>query len=186
MAKERSNKSRLLMWVTYGVIVTALVGTTTLSRYMTTVSGTGSATVASVYVDTTLAVDLSGLENGTPVTVNFDIVNYTGTKASDVTMGYQVEVITTGNLPVIYSLAPRSEADATVLGTMIDNTFGNDGAYTGGTLTGGVLPHSECETHEYTLTATWDTNAKDADYADEVDAVKIVITSSQITEEAQS
>lgn len=176
MEKERSNKSRLLMWITYGVIVTALVGTTTLSRYMTTVSGSGSVAVAGVTMDSSVAtinIDLDGLSLGTSKSIEFNVVNFGDSGgASDVTQEYEIEVVTTGNLPIIYTLEKKTSTDPGDYALTSDSS--SDFKWTGG-----ELPHSTNTTHSYTLTATWDENDNDYSLMNEVDAVQIVVHSAQ-------
>ncbi len=174
---ETTRTARPIMWLTYAVLVTALVSTATLSRYMTSISATDSVTVASVAMESagiaSLDVDLSDISLGTSKYFSFDVVNFTDSRASEVTQDYYIEILTTGNLPITYTLTTVDEDTSSHALTSAN----------GGLMwTGGVLEHSVDSTHSYTLTISWPAEEIDYSYMDEVDAVKIVVHSQQRNE----
>ena len=168
----KSNKKRRVPWITwlaFAVVVSALVSTTTLSRYISTVSGTGTARIASVEMDGSLDIDVTGLSPGSSKEVTFTVTNYKDGAVSEVSQTYAISVESTGNLPLTFAL---STADSPATGHALTSGGNN-------TWTGGLLPHTVQTTHTYTLTVKWNQSYNDPKYADEIDAVRLLVNAQQ-------
>lgn len=161
-----------MVWLVYAIVVAALVSTTTLSRYMTTVTGTGTASVASVALGGTFNIDVSNMIPGMSKGVSFNVTNEKDGAVSDVVQDYTIIVTTTGNLPLSFTLTTAATPSTDYALTLVQdgNTY---------TWSGGRLPHTTETTHSYTLTAVWPANATDPKYAREVDAVTLTVNAQQ-------
>lgn len=159
----------------------ALVGGASYARFNAAVSGGGHAAVAAVAMETTasdldLTAALAGLKPGGSKTVSFTVTNEKDGAVSDVAQDYTIEVLTTGNLPLTYTLtgtAPSAGALA-------------DAGSEANKWTGGALPAGTAATHAYTLKVQWPEGAKDAAYAQEIDAVSLHIQAVQAKPQAAS
>lgn len=170
MSGRKRKESRRLAWLIYAVVVTALMSATTLSRYMTTVTGTGTAAVARVVLDGTLPIDVSGMQPDTTRSVSFSVTNTKNNVTSDVKQNYTVSIATTGNLPLTFALAPSSGTGEGYALTQRGTEY---------FWSGGSLPHTTPTTHFYTLTITWPSRENDPKYAREVDAVTLTVDAVQ-------
>lgn len=191
MNKKRSGRG-FLRWLIFAVVVTALVSTTTLSRYMTTVTGKATATVASVDMTAgnlaRMGFDIGGLKPGDSTTYTFNVCNFNGAKASDVTLDYQISVSSTGNLPLTYALendiiTSGTSEDPGVAATpwAVSSLTGSQNKLT--TLSPGTLPHSVRATHQYTLIVSWPADKNDASYASEIDHITVTVDAQQAAPE---
>lgn len=163
-------KPRWIPYLVYGIIVAMLVSTVTLSRYMSTVSGTGAVSVASVALDGSIPIDVKNMVPGEGRTVTFSVTNEKDGQISDVAQSYTVTVSTTGNLPLHFTLSAAASPSTGYALTRIGQTD---------VWTGGALPHTTDTTHTYTLTVTWPANETDPKYAREVDAVTLTVDAQQ-------
>lgn len=171
MSGRKRKRSRRLAWLIYAVVVTALISATTLSRYMTTVTGTGTAAVAHVALGGSHTIDVSGMQPGETRTVSFSVTNAKDGVISDVAQDYTVSVATTGNLPLTFALATgNGDTNANHALTQGD---------TANSWSGGSLPPTTSTTHNYTLTVTWPGSENDPKYAREVDAVTLTVDAVQ-------
>lgn len=159
----------------------ALVVGVSYSRFTGTVRGSGSAAVAAVAMEGTSNVDLTtalaGLAPGTSRTISFTVANAKNGVVSEVAQSYVVEVETTGNLPLTFSLVGTTPAANE--GRLADL---NDGA--AAVWENGLLPAGKQVNHLYTLTVAWPKDKSDAAYAREVDAVSLHIRAVQALPEA--
>lgn len=163
-----------IRWLLYLLLIAALASTVTLSRYLTTVTGEGTAAVAAVALDGSITIDVSGLTPGGSKTVTFSVTNTKNDTTSDVTQDYSITVNTTGNLPLTFAL------QCTDTGSPASGIGINTSSATTGTIwTGGVLPHTNLTTHTYTLTVSWDSKYSDPKYAKEIDAVTLTVNAQQ-------
>ena len=169
MSKSKKRNTPWVTWLAFAVIVSALISTTTLSRYITTVSGSGTAQIASVEMNSSLEIDISGLSPGTSKAVTFTVTNSEGGTVSEVAQIYTISIEATGNLPLTFSL---NTADASADGHALTSA-GAD------IWTGGALGHTTQTQHTYTLTIEWESEDNDPKYADEIDAVNLIISAQQ-------
>ncbi|NLW70209.1 MAG: hypothetical protein GX061_03920 [Eubacteriaceae bacterium] len=177
MRKHKKNGRPLGLWLVYALALTALVSTTTLSRYLAQVTGSGTATIAAVGMETpSLTFGVGDLAPGGSATYSFNVTNFEGTKTSEVTLEYTVTVETTGNLPLTFSLQCTGTGNkGTGIGADPPVTL------TPGTASSsiGTLPAGINTTHSYTLTATWPSASDAPKYADEADAIRVKVNAIQ-------
>jgi len=188
MKTQRKKHSRLWVYLLYLGLVTSLILSVTLARYASNAGGTGTATVAAMagggtpITGETIEMPLDGLlPGGEPKTLQFQVVNYSGGKISEVAMDYSVTAATTGNLPLKFTLtAEKNKGAAPESAVIPDGEILADSREQ--TLEGGYFPLTgEEQTHTYTLTITWPdgTGTNDADYAYEIDMVTVTVTAQQ-------
>ena len=101
------------------------------------------------------------------------MTNFRETSVSEVTQEYSVTVTTTGNLPLVFELAPsKTGAEG---GTYAETPSGTSPTFT---WKGGSLPYGVRTTHTYTLMVTLP-SGQAAGYADEIDLVTLTIDAQQ-------
>lgn len=186
MTTPRKKHSRLWVYLLYLGLVTSLILSVTLAKYVSTAEGTGTATVAAMAGGgEPIQMVLDDMYPGQTKTLKFMVVNYTNDTVSEVAMDYTIKVETTGNLPLTFQLTAEKAA-----GTSSEGTTVAAGEITadqiGQPLTGGFFPLVAGEDgtlakqeHVYTLTATWPEENNNVDYADEIDLVTITVEASQ-------
>lgn len=172
--KKHLTLGRLAGYLLYLSLAGTLFFGVTYARYSSTVTGTGTAEVAALEMNTTLDLTgrLQGLAPGEKRTVGFEVTNFLETSVSEVSQEYSVTVTTTGNLPLTFELTPsKTEAE----GTFADAPSGASSTVT---WKGGSLPYGAATTHTYTLTVTLP-SGQAASYADEIDLVTLTINAQQ-------
>ncbi len=186
MRTQRKKHSRLWVYLLYLGLVTSLILSVTLARYVSTAGGTGTAAVAamSAAVDgsalTAKPIDmtLAGLRPGGEArTLDFQVVNYTGDTISEVALDYEITVKTTGNLPLTYTLTAEGGDQLVQTGPVLADLASGAAEQT---LSGGAFPLTgERQVHTYHLEVTWPREKGSAQYADEIDLVTITVTAWQ-------
>lgn len=180
MTGRKRRKPHWTVWLVYAVIVTAIVSTGTLSRYITSIIGSGSAAIAVVDMGGEIEgekvnIDVSGMYPGAEKVTAFSIKNSDETDISQAGLSYSIEIKTTGNLPLIYELqCTNTQGRGTGINTTKAELVNNNPT------AGGVLPQGESTTHTYALTVRWPSGENDPKNADEVDAVELIVHSEQI------
>lgn len=187
-----------LRWLAFAVLLTALISSVTFSRYMTVITGSGTAIVAEISMSGSFQgsetnLNLEGLAPGISKEITFSIVNYSGDptnpQVSDVAQSYSICLESTGNLPLVYTLT--AQAPAVGQGTAATPWIGAwQPAVSAGTATGttaeiitaaeGILPHTVASTHTYTLAVSWPAEKNQTIYSEEVDAVTLRVESKQV------
>lgn len=179
--KKQLTAGRIVCYLFCLSLVCAVVFGVSYARYMTTVNGTATATVAAVSDKITnmdRKIDVSDMEPGESKTVDFNVVNFSNNQVSEVGQDYTVTVKTSGNLPFAFTLA--SAGGTSEAGTK--NFAGNlvkkdDNVWE--SISSGNLPASVRTTHSYTLTVSWPKGEGKPDYADEIDTVTLIIDAKQ-------
>ena len=163
-----------MRWIVFLLLLTMLATGVSFAKYVTTVTGTGTVSVARPvvkYIKSTTAMlngsavawpgGLSALKPGDTIVYQFAVVNFDGGLHNEVTMKYKLTVDHPGNtLPLNYVI---SSANA---GTPVD------GWYTMGF--GGSI------THQFTLTATWPGTINSNAYANKQQPVSIQLEAHQV------
>lgn len=168
MAKK--TKSRWIFYLIYGVLVTMLVSTATMSGYLTTVSGRGTASVALVGTSVNRLEFDTEIKPGSNSELNFEVLNYVGDIVSEVNLDYSIEVTSTGNLPLTFSLSADNAVNYAL-------TPDGDKKWSGGLLT-----HGSKKAHTYTLLVTWDDSSqenKSAELSAEIELVTVMLVAKQ-------
>lgn len=196
-------KSRVIMYLLFGILLTTAGTSVTLSKYMSTVSGATSVPIAVVALDgAEIVFNVSGIspkdEDNNTRTYQFEVTNqniksganttreFTG-KVSEVNQTYSLIMDHSNNLPLAYMISEVT--DNAMLGTKVNfansSFIADDGnGFTVITYTGGAFPFDEdAAVHTYEITVTWDadvTNYDDWLYYQEVDYIGIRVESEQV------
>lgn len=165
---RRQAKPRWILYLLYGITVVMLLTTVTLSRYLTTISGTGAAQVANVALGGTLPINVTDMHPGESRAIAFTVKNADNGKISEVAQSYAISVSSTGNLPLSFTLGSSESTDHALTQANGSSTW-----------TGGLLPHTTETTHAYTLTVSWPGGQNNPKYAKEVDAVTLRVDAQQ-------
>lgn len=184
MRGQGKKKRRLIRYLLYLVLVSGTMTSVTLARYASTGHVTAAAVVASFSTggSTNFDVALSGeLYPGAeakviPITVS----NYKGDATCEVELEYDIQVETTGNLPLEFSLRGEKDADDSNAASILVGPFRQA---EGSTLKWGAeegrLPQGEKREHRYELVVAWPAAEKSADYSGEIDMVSITVNARQ-------
>ncbi len=170
------NKNRILFYLFYAVLVTALVSTITLSRYSSTATGSGNVEVANIYIDgkysSEFVVGLDNLSTTTEKYLDFEVVNFDDVNHSEVAQDYSISIKSTNNLPLTFSLINNGTTNQIESGDFVYNQSSE--SYQ---VSGGMLPIGTSR-HLYTLVVT--VNSKDIKYNKEIDAIELYIEAVQV------
>lgn len=182
--KERSRKSRLLPYLLLAVLVTSLFSTGTLAKYKSMFSGSVEMQVAAFAGGgkADFAVTLDEMVPGSTNTMQFTVQNFDGEQGCDVALEYEIQIETTGNLPLTFGLIGINDNEsASSLVGGLDSTL---------KATGGKLPFvsgTENKTaHKYELNITWPEGETDEDYSNEIDMVSVTVTTVQAKPEEEN
>ncbi len=185
MKTQRKKHSRLWVYLLYLGLVTSLILSVTLARYASTVEGAGVAAVAAMAGDAafsggTIEMPLEDLHPGEAAQpLEFKVVNYSGEVVSEVAMDYQIEIETTGNLPLDFTLTPVPAEGGGTDDMISGGAILRNGAVTE-TLSGGAFPLTgNKQEHTYRLSAQWPADMSEAGYAYEIDLVTVTVKAQQ-------
>lgn len=155
------------------VLIVSLFGIGfTMSRYLNSFSKTGTISIAKYSLNETGTIDLGMIAPGETLTYNFQVTNKEEGKISEVGQDYVIQIATTKNLPLIYTLTGINTSGVGTLADNLDET-------TLITSVKGSFPHTDEAVHSYTLTVTWPIEKKDSSYLNEVDQVSLNIVATQ-------
>lgn len=183
MRRAKQKKSIFkLRYLVYLALVTTVIGSTTLARY-TLNGGAGMGATIAVFtsgVQKTLDLGTQGaLSPGETKEIMFDVQNSEGGKVCEVPVNYEVQIETTKNLPLQFSLTGEKatgDTDGTLsalVGSLDPDTL---------TATGGKLPSARSgggTSHSYTLLITWPPNENAEAYSREIDHLAVKIKTTQ-------
>lgn len=187
---RKGKRSGIIRCLLYVALVTSVVTSVTLAKYSAGIDGVATGVVAAFVSNTSqdLEVPLSDLLSpGSTQSADFTITNYNSETDmdSDILLGYEIEIKTTGNLPLRFSLTGQKEnADGTAdeddaNSVLVDCTdFSSTLKAAGGRLP--VVQLSGRKKHVYTLEITWPADLADDGYSDEIDRVAVTITTMQL------
>ncbi len=182
--KVQKKKGRLIKYLLLALLATTAAASGTLAKYASTYSGGTVLKVAGFAGGGVINFDvaLEGMSPGEdpPRTVDFAVQNYEGDNVCDVRMNYEIQVETTGNLPLTFSLVGEKEQNdsdpASVLAGALDENL---------KAVGGALPPASAEAgggkrrHSYQLVVNWPADRADGDYSQEIDMVTVTVTAVQ-------
>lgn len=170
---------RLIKYLAYLLVVTTMVTSGTLAKFVGEEKATASAKIAAYAAGSTYEIDLylgERMQPGSSETIEFTVENYDENDTrSETSLGYSIEIITTGNLPLQFSLSgtgASGDRDDKVVGALNSTNL---------TATGGRLPvGSETKkAHRYTLTVQWPQSEANTDYSNEIDMLTIKVSTAQ-------
>lgn len=132
-----------LRWLVYLLLLTLLATGVSLSRYKTTVAGTGTVSVARPVVEfaDNSAVTIEGMQPGETRDYVFSVANHTVGAQNEVTMKYALSVDTPNDWPITAVILKKN---GDVIGPVIDPDHWEIMGYTG-----------EIK-HDYVLRLKWD------------------------------
>lgn len=166
----------------YLALITTVISSTTLARFALKQTPTASATIAAFVSGTDLNLDLGthgALAPGEDKEITFHVKNYDeNRKICEVPVDYEVQIETTKNLPLVFSLSGTAS-----LGVKDENLNKPVDALNATTLlaTGGKLPSAksgEAE-HSYTLKISWPSDQNAEEYSSEIDHLSVSIKTKQ-------
>lgn len=175
----RQKKKQILSYVLYLTLACVLIIGLTYARYRSTVTGTATAAVAKVDLNSKadLSDKLTSLTTpGNFVDIDVTVSNSKETSVSEVTQDYTIKVETTGNLPLEFTLTKKNP-DAE--GQYVSTEASSDDTENSKVWSGGQMPHSKVTEHTYVLNVKWKDTGKDAKYAFEIEKVTLTVDAKQ-------
>ena len=140
------------------------------ARYSSSASGSDGARVALFGHNQSISLneELDDLVPGKSFKYTLNVANYEGTKVSEVSLRYYFEIVTTGNLPLQYTITDENNNEIGSFDESVENTsqFGNDTMY---------FDSSSQQKKEYTVNVVWPEDRKDEKYADIPDDIVVNI-----------
>lgn len=185
MMKRAKQKQHLfkLRHLIYLVLVTSVISSTTLARYAMEGDYGAEATIAAFVSETDLNLDLGThgpLAPGEDEEIIFHVKNYDASgKVCEVPVDYEIQIETTGNLPLKFTLTGSIASDQTdedlgaVAGPLDKDTRCAKGGKLPSARSGGAADHT------YTLKITWPSNEAAEEYSNEIDHLSVKIKTEQ-------
>ena len=162
------------------LVACCAIMSSTYAKYSRATSISDSARVAVVSSGiTVLELSASELTPGSSTTVAFDVTNFDGNRASEVSLSYKIHVNTQeNNLPLTFNVESDSNQEISGGGMRATSFDSSINTSSDGLFKAGV----EC-THPYVLTISWpdDTNAnKSFEYQELPETIIISIDATQV------
>lgn len=178
--KKQLTFGRIVSYLLYLSLVCTLIFGVTYARYSTEVTGGASAQTAAVALDSSLNLSssLEGMKPGITSKINFTVSNQKDKVVSEVAQEYTVTLLTTGNLPLEFTLASAPGTADSGGSYALSKAAGNY------IWSGGLFPPGKEETHKYTLTVIWPIGENDAKLMNEIDAISLRIDAYQVEPKA--
>ncbi len=177
--KERK-KIGFVRYLLYLLLVTSVITSASLAKYTSHADTSVNGTLAAFVTDATinLQIPLSDmLYPGSTVDTSFTVTNFQGEQGSEVPLEYGIQVETTGNLPLRFSLRGEEIIEGEKAGGTLASPLDEKLCASGGKLpsmaVGGHV------THSYVLSVEWPETEADQDYSSEIDRVSVKITTTQ-------
>lgn len=179
---KKHDRPKIIRWLLYLVLVTSVITSVSLAKYASGGEGTAQAVIAAFTSGTSLDLEVplqDMLSPGDTKTVDFTVTNFNGEKGSEILLGYEIQIETSGNLPLEFALTGEKESgDTDVENSVLALPFDKNTLKA----VGGKLPPvgmSGRKSHSYRLTIQWPQEKADEGYSDEIDHVTVKITSTQ-------
>lgn len=171
-------KNHIYIFLTYLVLISLVIAGISMSRYETTMTGSGESVIGTAVID---CVPRSATLNGEPITTSsggisvsdlnpgdevvyvFDIKNFKDDNLNRVLLKYKVSVILdpeTLTIPLNYTVTPGGTYQAAGDGWIL-------------------LGHASEETHSYTLTIVWAEGANNPIYLNQQQMLRLKIEAEQ-------
>ena len=189
MKKRRRKSRKRLIYIKLVLILILIIFMmnsfgNSLSKYKSTATSTADVDLAFYFVKaTSISQDLqldSILPKSGSYTYSFSVSNFEGNKRTDTAIDYTIELKTTTNLPLLYTV--HRQNSNTNLITNAQNTRDDDGTYFKYmTVTGDSFGFSTNETHVYEIEVTFPSQYNDAEYENIVEYIKLSINTTQKT-----
>ena len=150
-----------------------------LARYATASDSADEARVALFGHSESVTFDgwSSSLVPGGTQTLALSVSNARGSQASEVSQAYDIELVTSGNLPLTYTVTRAS--DGAVIGTFTESSSATNQTFS--VADGSMSFQAEdARTDEYTVTASWPAGSNKAALANIPDFLQVNINVHQI------
>lgn len=167
-ASKRRRDRIIFACVIYLLIVVLVMTPVTLSSYVSTATGSDSATVAKLEMGTGFNTGEITVGNVKLVPGRATQIIFVVTSNSEVTMAYDINVMTNGDIPITGALSCSCTSGNGVTYPFAFNAW----------LQGGVMPYGN-QVHTYTLTINVP-EGLDAVYAGELQTIKVSFWASQV------
>lgn len=167
------------LWMICGILVCMTFGVPSWSRYRAQVVSSGQAVIACLAVGSEINIDAGTLPKkpGTSTQVIFAVTNEENGKVSETELRYHVTPETGENLPLTFTLTQDPSK-----GPADDNWISDGSTVAANTASvEGTFPPGQGAVHRYIMTIGWpeDQESDNADYADEIDYVRLKIRAVQ-------
>lgn len=179
-SNHRKDRRRRPLWncLVYVILICTIFGATTYSRYISQVTGTGSAMVARFAVDSNINENLTvavPTEVNTSASTPIQISNMdAGGNVSDVALEYTIQIAFAGEVPFEFALVDTTADDMKMKGTRVTLKAGTgDAANLVIDSDTGSMPVADQTIHSYNLVVTWPATANDASFAGSVNAATV-------------
>jgi len=181
MVQTRMNiKTHIVMYAALILLFLVMISFWMVSglfaRYTAGESGSDQARVATyIFDETTIPkitdyVLFTNLKPGDTSSFVFTVTNHSESKVSEVALAYDFRVETTNNIPLTYSVV----GSPTDKGKLVERKLAED------IWEGGIMNANEKTAHTYTVTITWSGSSNDYMYSEEIDMLKLILSSEQI------
>lgn len=178
-----SGNKKIIRYLLYLALVTTLIASATLAKYSTMLEAGAQACVAAFTTNNTVDFNmaLDDMLPGSTKEVSFTVVNFDGVKDCQVGLDYDIQVSTTGNLPLAFRLegtkeSGDSDAKSQVTGglSQVEDRLwkAENGKFP-------VASGGGRKRHSYTLYVDWPSSAEAADYSEEIDMLTVTVTTRQ-------
>ena len=154
------------------------------ARYSSTASGSDSARVAifghDQSISLTAGTGMTNLKPGDSKTYTVEVANYKTGTTSEVALRYDLEIVTTGNLPLQYTVSKKAASESlgsTQIGSFEETTTDVSKTFSDGNM------HFEAGKQEsavYTIEVVWPKDKADASYAGIPDDITVNVNVVQI------
>ena len=158
------------------LLMLLIVAPITIAKYVSSMSDNNNANIASfILIDDLNEIKNVKLNNirkpGDSQTVTFKVANFLEDKVCEVALEYNFTVETLGNIPLTCTVTSSGATGSA------SYTSGNLSTYQ--YWSNGYFNASEMSTHTYSITVSWDILDNDASYVDEVEMLKISLSTEQ-------
>lgn len=181
-AEKKKSKNRLIKYLVYLLVVTMLMTSSTLAKYAGEAKASANATVALFAVGTSSQLQIyidDTLQPGSVVESEFYVQNYDEGVRSETAISYEVQIETTGNLPLKFELSGSKEANDSDANSVLAGGLDEELRAVGGELPV-AADESEQRRHTYTLKITWPASETSMDYSYERDLITVKVDAAQV------
>lgn len=177
--KAKGKRSRLLCYLVLAVLVTSLAATGTLAKYSSLFSAEADFETAAFAGGGTIDFDvaLEGMVPGSARTMQFTVQNYNEEQDCEVGLDYEIQLETTGNLPLSFQLLGKKEPDDSSADSVLAGPLDNGLKAAGGKFP--IASEGGRKQHTYELSVTWPEGETNEDYSREIDMLTVTVTTVQ-------
>lgn len=171
---------KIIVYMTAVLLCMTLVSLWMISnlyaRYSTTTEGEDSARVAVFGHGETITLnnEMTDWVPGDATSYNLTVSNKKGAEISEVSVRYNVEIVTAGNLPLVYTL---KDAEGNAIGEYTESADISEHVFDNNSM---VFESNKADEQKYTLDVTWPGEKKDEALNGVPDFIQVNINVEQI------